>query len=117
MSPDIPYQGFTHRALSCTDFSSSKIRHASTIAAFISAIAPRLATIVAWYTEYCEEHPVFDNYSAGRRDVQRLMKLFSMVREQERRMVLSAGDVGDDASGSGQNSEDDKWKRERIGWI
>jgi hypothetical protein len=39
------------------------------------------------------------------RDVQHLMKLFSVVREQERRMVLSAGDVGDDVSGSGQNSE------------
>ncbi|OAX30628.1 hypothetical protein K503DRAFT_705014, partial [Rhizopogon vinicolor AM-OR11-026] len=48
ISSDILYQGFTHTALYRADFSDSRIRHVITIAAFISAIAPKLINIVAW---------------------------------------------------------------------
>ncbi|OAX35213.1 hypothetical protein K503DRAFT_773729 [Rhizopogon vinicolor AM-OR11-026] len=104
---DIPYQGFTHNALSRADFSNSLIRHAITIAAFISAIAPKLISIVAWEHEFAEDDD-FDKCSSRWEVVQRLVESFSMVREQERKMVQNAGGaVCGDAIGSGKDSEDD----------
>ncbi|OJA12077.1 hypothetical protein AZE42_02178 [Rhizopogon vesiculosus] len=115
ISSDIPYQGFTHTALSRADFGCSRIRHAITIAAFISAIAPKLISIVAWQDDYADEDPDFPDedsdfskYPSKWEVVQRLVESFSMVREQERKMVLNAGGaVGGDASGCGKDSEDD----------
>ncbi|KAJ8588320.1 hypothetical protein M405DRAFT_261022 [Rhizopogon salebrosus TDB-379] len=94
ISPDIPYQGFAHKALSYADFSRSKVgHHTARVAAFLSAIAPKLVTIVAWHTEYYKNLPDFEKYSNRWKVVQQLVKSFSLVREQERRMVLNAGRV------------------------
>ncbi|KAG2155543.1 hypothetical protein DEU56DRAFT_313499 [Suillus clintonianus] len=96
ISPDVPYQGFTHRALSHAFFSNSKIRHPTRIAAFISAIAPNMESIEAWDIDIYEEHDDFDKYSSRWYLVQRLIKSFSMVREQGRRMMLNGGEAADE---------------------
>ncbi|KAG2351726.1 hypothetical protein BDR07DRAFT_1317838, partial [Suillus spraguei] len=48
ISPDAPYQGLTHKALSEAFFGSPRIRYPARIAAFISAIAPSLESIATW---------------------------------------------------------------------
>jgi hypothetical protein len=94
ISPDIPYQGFAHKALSYADFSRSKVgHHTARVAAFLSAIAPKLVTIVAWHTVDYKHLPDFEKYSNRWKVVQQLVKSFSLVREQERRTVLNAGRV------------------------
>ncbi|OJA11513.1 hypothetical protein AZE42_06618 [Rhizopogon vesiculosus] len=106
ISPRIPYQGFAHKALSHADFGSSRIRYATGVAAFISAIAPKLEGIVGWdYDCHCvfEE---YDKYSARWKAVHRMVKAFRKVREQERGMVLSAeDDVVSDVSGEEESEE------------
>jgi hypothetical protein len=94
ISPDIPYQGFAHKALSYADFSCSKVgQHTTRVAAFLSAIAPKLVTIVAWHPGDYKHIPGWEKYSNRWKVVQHLVKSFSLVREQERRMVLTAGRV------------------------
>ncbi|KAG2038350.1 hypothetical protein BDR03DRAFT_918573 [Suillus americanus] len=73
--PDIPYQGFSQKALSNLFVGNSNIMRPTSIAAFISAIAPNVrsftgATDSSWKT------------------VQNLLETLPMVREQGRRMVL-----------------------------
>jgi hypothetical protein len=109
ISPDIPYQGFAHKALSYADFSCSKVGHHTTrVAAFLSAIAPKLVTIVAWHPEDYKNLLGFEKYSNRWRVVQHLVKSFSLVREQERRMVLNAGRavVGDVGGSELDDAED-----------
>ncbi|KAJ8593608.1 hypothetical protein M405DRAFT_879270 [Rhizopogon salebrosus TDB-379] len=97
LSPDIPYEGFSHKALKCADFGSSTIRHATGVAAFISAIAPKLHTITAWESELHYEYGDYEEYSSRWKAVGDLVKIFLMVREQERRMMLRA--IGGTANG------------------
>jgi hypothetical protein len=97
LSPDIPYEGFAHKTLKCADFGSSTIRHATGVAAFISAIAPKLQTITAWESELHYEDGDYEKYSSRWKAVGHLVKIFLMVREQERRMMLRA--IGGTANG------------------
>ncbi|KAJ8593610.1 hypothetical protein M405DRAFT_785777 [Rhizopogon salebrosus TDB-379] len=90
VSPNIPYGGFAHKALTCADFGSSKIRQAVGVAAFMSAIAPKLRTITGWDSESHYEHDDYKIYSSRWKAVDDLVKAFSMVRAQERRMMLGA---------------------------
>ncbi|OAX30957.1 hypothetical protein K503DRAFT_870818 [Rhizopogon vinicolor AM-OR11-026] len=107
ISSGILCRGFTHTALSRADFSYSRIHHVITIAAFISAIAPKLVDIVAWPYVFSDADPDFGKYYPRWEVVQRLVKSFSIVREQEREKILNAGGaVGGDAIGSGKDSED-----------
>ncbi|KAG2144468.1 hypothetical protein DEU56DRAFT_789717 [Suillus clintonianus] len=76
ISPDAPYGGLSHKALSKAFFGSPRIHHPERIAAFISAIAPNLASIITW------TNIDSDKYSTRWKCV---------LREQERRMVLSGG--------------------------
>jgi hypothetical protein len=92
VSPDIPYEGFAHKTLKFADFGSSKIRHATGIAAFISAIAPKLRTIAGWDSEWHYEDGDYVKYSSRWKAVGHLVKIFLMVREQERRRMLRAID-------------------------
>ncbi|OJA11501.1 hypothetical protein AZE42_06617 [Rhizopogon vesiculosus] len=106
ISPRIPYQGFAHKALSHADFGSSRIRHVTGVAGFISAIAPKLEGIFGWDYDNHHNHEDYDMYSARWNAVHRLVKAFRMVREQERGMMLSAGEnVVSDVSG-GEESEE-----------
>jgi hypothetical protein len=90
VSFNIPYEGFAHKALTYADFGSSKIRQATGVAAFMSAIAPKLHTITGWDSESHYDHDDYETYSSRWEEVGRLMKAFSMVRAQERRMMLAA---------------------------
>ncbi|OAX42308.1 hypothetical protein K503DRAFT_863139 [Rhizopogon vinicolor AM-OR11-026] len=105
ISPRIPYQGFAHKALSHADFGSSRIRYATGVAAFISAIAPKLEGIVGWdYDCHCvfEE---YDKYSARWKAVHRMVKAFRKVREQERGMLSVEDVVVSDVSGEEESEE------------
>jgi hypothetical protein len=97
VSPDIPYEGFAHNTLKYADFGSSKIRHATEVAAFISAIAPTLHTIIGWESERHYEDDDYVKYSSRWTAVDHLVKVFLMVREQERRMMLRT--IGGTANG------------------
>jgi hypothetical protein len=90
VSPNIPYEGFAHKALTRADFGSSKIRQATGVAAFMSAIAPKLHTITGWDSESHYEHDDYKIYYSRWKAVDDLVKAFSMVRAQERRMMLRA---------------------------
>jgi len=92
ISPGIPYQGFTHKALSGAYFGSSMIRHPTRIAAFISAITPNVDEVVAWDYESHQLHPGYKKYFARWKLVQRLVGSFSMVRKQERKTMLNVGE-------------------------
>jgi hypothetical protein len=110
ISPEIPYQGFAHGALSSADFYISRIRHPVRIAAFLSAIAPKLESIVAWNFDGDDEHPDFDKYITRWKAVNHLVKAFSLVREQGRRMAPGAANSGEaagDVGGSGEDSGED----------
>jgi len=74
ISPDVPYQGFAHEALSRADFGSSMIRHPKKIAAFISAITPNVDEVVAWNSGSHKSHLDFKKYSARWRLVQSLIR-------------------------------------------
>ncbi|KAG2134819.1 hypothetical protein DEU56DRAFT_808797 [Suillus clintonianus] len=91
ISPDVPYQGFAHEALSRAFFGAPRIYHPARIAAFISAIAPNMKSIQVWDFEFSEDDPDCDTYTARWDLVQDLIKSFSTVRDQGRRMVLNAG--------------------------
>jgi len=94
ISPEIPCQGFAHKALSDASFGSSKFHHAIGVAAFLSAIAPRLKIVSGWNQDCHCEHPDFQEYYAKWELVNDLVKAFSVVREQGRRMRKPVGDVG-----------------------
>ncbi|KAG1757200.1 hypothetical protein EDB19DRAFT_1608182, partial [Suillus lakei] len=63
ISPDVPYQGFAHKALSHTFFGNSKISRPTRIAAFISAIAPNMESVEAWDNDLYDDNQDFDKYS------------------------------------------------------
>ncbi|KAG1748305.1 uncharacterized protein EDB91DRAFT_1245015 [Suillus paluster] len=111
--PAIPYQGFPHNALSTAFFGSPRIRHPTRIAAFISAIAPNVESTAAWDPDFYGEHPDFEKYSTRWKLVQRLIKSFSMVRQQERGTKLNTCtgadevEVGGDVDGGGEGEEED----------
>ncbi|OAX31744.1 hypothetical protein K503DRAFT_777319 [Rhizopogon vinicolor AM-OR11-026] len=107
ISPEIPYQGFAHGALSYADFDSSTIRHVIGIAAFLSSIAPKLEEVVGWDADYHTGDADFKKYSRKWNDVHHLVKAFSIVREQGRGMALDAGVVVDDVGGSADDSRED----------
>ncbi|KAG1729246.1 hypothetical protein EDB19DRAFT_1881820 [Suillus lakei] len=92
ISPDVPYQGFAHEALSRAFFGAPKIRHPGRIAAFISAIAPNMKSIEVWDFDFHDDRNI-EEYSARWNLVQDLIKSFSTVRDQGRRTVLNAGEV------------------------
>jgi len=94
ISPEIPYQGFAHKALSYANFGSSKIRHAIGVAAFISAIAPNMKTFSGWGDDCHPDRPDIEEYSSKWELAQDLANAFSVVREQGRRMRETAGDDG-----------------------
>jgi hypothetical protein len=104
ISPEIPYQGFAHGALSCADFQAATIRHPTRIAAFLSAIAPRLKTIIAWEFDRNVDDPDFDKYLPRWKAVHHLVKAFSLVREQGRSKTLNTREA---VSGSGEDSRED----------
>jgi hypothetical protein len=94
ISPEIPYEGFAHKALSYANFGSSKICHAIGVAAFISAIAPTMKTFSGWDDDCHLDHPDLEEYSSKWKLAQDLANAFSVVREQGRRMREIVGDVG-----------------------
>ncbi|KAG2337702.1 hypothetical protein BDR05DRAFT_760690 [Suillus weaverae] len=75
--PDVPYRGFSQKALSNLYTGGSKIKNSISIAAFISAIAPNVRSI--------------EGQKGSRRweIVQELLETLPMVREQGRRMILN----------------------------
>jgi hypothetical protein len=95
ISPDVPYQGFAHKALSRAFFGSPRIRNPTRIAAFISAVAPKVESIFSWDT-CSRDHPDFEKYTGRWKAVQDLVKSFSTVREQGRRLTLITGKGVDD---------------------
>ncbi|KAG2071065.1 hypothetical protein BDR04DRAFT_1142485 [Suillus decipiens] len=97
VSLDAPYRGFAHKVLSEAFFGSPRIRHPARIAASISAIAPNLESIVTWRNM---EHHNFKKYSVRWRCVHDLIKTFSAVREQGRRVVTNTGEGADEKRGS-----------------
>ncbi|KAJ8592381.1 hypothetical protein M405DRAFT_931524 [Rhizopogon salebrosus TDB-379] len=107
ISSEIPYQGFAHGALSCADFQASTIRHPTRIAAFLSAIAPRLKTIIAWNFDRDVNDPDFDKYLPRWMAVHHLVKVFSLVREQGKSKTLNTGEAVGDVGGSGEDSRED----------
>ncbi|KAG0696111.1 hypothetical protein DFH29DRAFT_952479 [Suillus ampliporus] len=106
----IPYQGFSHKALSQVYFGNPRIGHPTRIAAFISAIAPNVGSIDAWDPDFHEDHPDFEKYSARWKLVQRLVESFSMVREQERRTKIRGPfvEVGGEVGGGDEDEDEDE---------
>jgi len=94
ISPEIPYEGFAHKALSHANFGSSKIHHAIGVAAFISIIAPRLRSVSGWDGDCHVDHPDLEKYSSRWELVDDLVKAFSVIREQDRRMRKTVGGDG-----------------------
>ncbi|KAG2085475.1 hypothetical protein BD769DRAFT_1618516 [Suillus cothurnatus] len=101
ISPDVPYKGFAHKALSRVFVGSPRIRHPTRIAAFISAVAPGVRAIVSWTGS--RYHPQSGKYATRWKTVQDLVKSFSVVREQGRRMMLVAGEGVDDRGNEGSH--------------
>jgi len=93
VSLEVPYQGFVHESLSSAHFCSSRIRYATGVAAFLSAITPKLKTIDAWD---CDHHldSQSDKYLPRWKDVRQLVQSFSAIREQERRMIVKGRGIG-----------------------
>ena len=108
VSPDIPYQGPPHNNLSYADFGFSRIRYTAGVAAFLSAIAPKLKHITAWvdYDRYdCSDH----KYITRWKKVNRLVKTFPAIREHDKRMMTDAGRVvGGDVRVGAEGPEDDR---------
>ncbi|KAG2069537.1 hypothetical protein BDR04DRAFT_1101411 [Suillus decipiens] len=79
---DIPYQGFSHNAVSELVFRGSKIDNPLRIAAFISAIAPNVTSI---------EEDEFDGDSrdSGWSIVNSIIRDIPMVRKQGMKMMLN----------------------------
>ncbi|KAG1718676.1 uncharacterized protein EDB91DRAFT_1258361 [Suillus paluster] len=102
-SPNIPYQGFAYKPLYVAHFGSSRIRHPTRIAAFISAVAPNLVEHVAWEHTFYKIDPGLEKYSSRWKLVQRLIKSFSTFREQERRTLMPK--AGEGAERSNGNEE------------
>ena len=93
VSLEIPYQGFVHESLSCANFCSSRIHYATGVAAFLSAITPKLKTISAWGCSHHCDTP-FEEYLPRWKAVRKLVKSFSAIRERERRMIVKGGGIG-----------------------
>ncbi|KAG0702018.1 hypothetical protein DFH29DRAFT_923403 [Suillus ampliporus] len=85
--PDLPYHGFSHKALSQAFFGGSRISHPIRIAAFISAIAPNIESIEAWNLDFHEYYDAFRENSPAWRFVQDSIESLPLVREQGRRMM------------------------------
>ncbi|KAG1817215.1 uncharacterized protein BJ212DRAFT_1480441 [Suillus subaureus] len=137
VSPDAPHRGSAHKALSEAFFGSPRIRHPTRIAAFLSAIAPNLESIVIWDPQFGREQQDSKKYINRWKCVCDLIKAFSVVCEQVRRMVLNAGEGvdgnessynhhgitqpayetenGDAAIGEGDNGEDGEVSEEDSG--
>ncbi|KAG2156864.1 uncharacterized protein EDB93DRAFT_1200816 [Suillus bovinus] len=79
---EIPYQGFSHKALSHSVFGGSKISDPISIAAFISAIAPNLKSIVG-DDDYLRD----DDNHQGWEMVQNLVTTLPIIREQGMRVM------------------------------
>jgi hypothetical protein len=79
--PEIPYQGFSQKALSNLFTGGSNIKCPTSIAAFISAIAPSVRSIKG-------------TGDSSWRTVQDLLETLPMVREQGRRMMLNESKRG-----------------------
>jgi hypothetical protein len=85
--PDIPYQGFSQRALSTLYINGWKIENPTSFAAFISAIAPNVRTIDGWDSDIHEDEEDI-HYPSAWTIVRDLITTLPMVREQGRRMML-----------------------------
>ncbi|KAG0700845.1 hypothetical protein DFH29DRAFT_768326, partial [Suillus ampliporus] len=81
ISSDIPYQGFSHEALSQVFFGGSTIQNPIAIAAFISAVAPNIKSIEAWDAEFHGDDDYLEN-SPPWNLVQNLIKTLPIIREQ-----------------------------------
>ncbi|KAG1834788.1 hypothetical protein EV424DRAFT_522215 [Suillus variegatus] len=85
--PDLPYQGFSQKALSDLYINGWKIENPTSIAAFLSAIAPNVRFIDGWDVDIhgYDSDAIGDSWTV----VQNLIATLPMVREQGRRMVLN----------------------------
>ncbi|KAG1800204.1 uncharacterized protein HD556DRAFT_1020010 [Suillus plorans] len=87
---DVPYQGFSHNALSHLAFEGSKIENPISIAAFISAIAPNVKSIQGDSDdEDSFEDDVFSEHYPAWRMVQDLIPALPIIREQGMRIMLN----------------------------
>ncbi|KIK46185.1 hypothetical protein CY34DRAFT_800697 [Suillus luteus UH-Slu-Lm8-n1] len=85
--PDIPYQGFSQKALSRLYINGWRIENPTSIAAFISAVAPNVRTIGGWDSDIHEDDDEIHDPSAWT-IVRDLITTLPMVREQGRRMMM-----------------------------
>ncbi|KAG2109936.1 uncharacterized protein F5147DRAFT_772785 [Suillus discolor] len=85
---DVPYQGFSHNALSRLAFEGSKIENPISIAAFISAIAPNVSSIQGDDEDYYEDD-VFSEHYPSWKMVQDLIPALPIIREQGMRIMLN----------------------------
>ncbi|KAG2156865.1 uncharacterized protein EDB93DRAFT_1126036 [Suillus bovinus] len=85
--PDIPYQGFSQKALTKLFINGWRIENPTSIAAFISAIAPNVRSIDGWDTDYhgYDSDGIDNSWTV----VQSLIATLPMVREQGKRMILN----------------------------
>lgn len=90
ISSDVPYQGFAHKELSRAFFGSPRIHHPARIAAFISAVAPKVKEILSWIDS--RNHRSCEKHLTRWKVVEDLVKCFSKVREQQRRLMLMTGE-------------------------
>ncbi|KAG0695702.1 hypothetical protein DFH29DRAFT_813883, partial [Suillus ampliporus] len=89
--------GFVHKALSTAFFGSPRIHHPTRIAAFISAIAPKLESIVTW--DSGRNHPDSDKYVFRWELVQDL--IFESLSSEHGRRVISVGEGAVDHGNEG----------------
>ncbi|KAG2030428.1 hypothetical protein BDR03DRAFT_189171 [Suillus americanus] len=84
---DIPYQGFSHNALSRLVLEGSRIDNPISIAAFISAIAPNVKSIRR-DDEDDDENGIFSDNDPTWTMVEDLITALPIIREQGMRMML-----------------------------
>ncbi|KAG2109937.1 uncharacterized protein F5147DRAFT_772786 [Suillus discolor] len=84
---DLPYQGFSQKALTNLYINGWRIENPTSIAAFLSVIAPNVRSISGWDSDiHGYDSDAIDNSWTV---VQNLITTLPMVREQGRRMVLN----------------------------
>ncbi|KAH7890606.1 hypothetical protein F5I97DRAFT_1836847 [Phlebopus sp. FC_14] len=111
----LPGAGVRNTSLESLWLADSKVTRPHLVAAFLSAVAPNVDQIVAWNTPLLSGREGRDKYRRRWREVEKLVRVFSIARRQEREWVgRKRGDKGcaeDDEDGDGEE-EAKAWSSE-----
>ncbi|KAF8129508.1 hypothetical protein EV363DRAFT_1337372 [Boletus edulis] len=83
-STRLPGAGVQNTSLESLWLADSKITRPSLVASFLSAVAPNIEQIVSWNTPLLSGRSGKDKYLKRWKEVERLVRQFTLVRRQER---------------------------------